>query len=1313
MKRFVSKLWAIFLFFSVGLTAQTTVSGTIMDEELNEPLIGANVIIVGTTIGTSTDFDGNFSLTSNQPLPWTLEVSYTGYASETVQVTGSTTNLSVSLASSVIIGQEIVVSASRRREKVQEAPASISVLNAKKLETSANPTDATRNLINTAGVQIQQQSANRINISMRGGSGLFGTSVFPIMDYRSLVGPGVGTFQSDQAGIMNLDLDRIEVVRGPGSALYGPGVTQGVVHFITKSPIDKPGTSIELIGGELNTFGGAIRHATKISDKFGFKINAQHRQGDEFEYAPDDPYIANILPDQGQGRGLYRPSVVGGIADASVAPTLLQSFDALDDDDNGNAMQKRWDNTSINATLEFRPSDNLSLNLSGGFNSASSLFFNEQGPGLASANEYWTQARVQAGGFFGQIFYLDNAGERGDDDPTFLYKTGNVTTVARNQLEAQLQYNFDTPGFLDANWTAGFDYRFSGQDTENLTYGRNEDDDDFSIVGGYLQGKFPLGQKVDLVLAGRYDQFNFIDDGAFSPRAALVYKVNPRHTLRASWNRANSTVSNLQLNIDFPLSTIIPGSFDVWLYGNKTEQTFGSNPTIDWFTGLIPSLPVGTPGAGLPLGVIMQAEAAPGVTLNQAVIAQLVAGLNANPATAPAAPIVQNVLAGLNPATLGFGGALTPGFNIFDRSPLGLQNAPISTIAIADNLELGYKGLIADKLGVSFDVYWVREDKNSQFTAISPAYTLTGINGIAADLGTAVQAQAQPQIEQTLIAAGFDAATAGVLAGQLGAAINGAYTAGGEQFLNTPSPAFGGATLTQVLTALPFHATTQTEQTPKNNVTHLAAGYRTFDARDYYGADLGLEYYVNDNFTIYGNYSWLSDTEFMQRVIGSPEGSDLLPTNLNVPANKFRLGLNYAPEYGFRTQVGFQHDDAFNANAGDFSGRTEARNLVDASVGYRFNNGLSLDVTATNLFDSEYRYYPNMPIIGRRVLGKLTYHLGGAKADADGDGIADSKDNCPNTPGLKAFGGCPDTDGDGIMDSADSCPLAAGSREMMGCPDADGDGVADKNDDCPNEAGPINGCPDTDGDGIADKDDDCPNEAGPINGCPDTDGDGVADGSDNCPNQAGPVNGCPDGDGDGVADKDDACPTVAGTLANGCPADPDSDGDGIADSRDACPNVAGPVNGCPDGDGDGIADKDDKCPTLGGNVTSDGCPVVPERVTEVFTRALQGIQFETGSNRIRSVSRSILAEVVSIMKNNPTYNLMIAGHTDSIGASDFNQRLSQKRADAVRQYLIERGVEASRLTAVGYGESQPIADNRYADGRRQNRRVELSVNYRQ
>ncbi len=950
--------------------SQTTVSGKVVDEN-NQPVPGANLVIEGKAIGTTSDFDGLFELKTSEVPPFRLKITSIGFADATQDVTENNQTFTITMNESSTVLDEIIVSASRRREKVQEAPASVSVLSARKLDATPNATDITRSLINVPGVQIQQQSANRINISIRGGSGLFGTSVFPILDYRSLVGAGIGTFQSDQAGLNNLDIEKIEVVRGAGSALYGPGVTQGVVHFISKSPIDKPGTSIELIGGSLNTFGGSFRHATKVSDKFGFKILGQHRQGDEFTLDPNNPDDAARL-------GLFsntvtRPNLnAEGVVDQTSPGTVL--IDNLDEDGDGNPIQDDWFNTSISAGLEFRPSDNNSINVALGTNRASSVFYNEQGEGLAQATEYWGQVRGQFGGLFVQAFYVDNDGGS-DENPTFLYQTGFDTSIARQQFEAQAQYNFDTPNFLNGNWTGGVDYRFAGQDTGGLTYGRNEDDDDFSIIGAYLQGKFAISEKLDLVAAARYDQFNFIDEGGFSPRAALVYKASPKHTFRASYNRTTSTVSNLQLNIDFPLSAIIPGSFDVWLRGNKIEQTFADNATIDWFTSLIPSLPGDATGAGLPLAAVIGQEVAPGVTLNDFIAGQILQGLGADPTTAPLVPAVQAALGSINLGSIGFGGALTPGFNIFDGTPIGAQTAPISQIAISDNWEVGYKGLLGDKLSVAVDLYSVREDGNSQFTAISPAFALTGIDGLSNDLGNNAEALFTPALIQALQGAGFDAATATATAAAISPVINGAYTAGGDQALNTPSAAFGGATLTQVLQALPFHATIQTEQVPQTDgITHLAAGYRTFNERSYTGWDIGLEYFASDNLSLFANYSGVSETDFLQTLKGDDSGAEFA-TSLNIPKNKFRLGANYVPELGLRANISFQHDESFNPIAGQFSGPTGNRNLIDAGVGYKFKGGIQIDITATNLLDNEYRYYQNFPLIGRRVIGKIRFEF--------------------------------------------------------------------------------------------------------------------------------------------------------------------------------------------------------------------------------------------------------------------------------------------------------------------------------------------------
>jgi outer membrane protein OmpA-like peptidoglycan-associated protein len=252
---------------------------------------------------------------------------------------------------------------------------------------------------------------------------------------------------------------------------------------------------------------------------------------------------------------------------------------------------------------------------------------------------------------------------------------------------------------------------------------------------------------------------------------------------------------------------------------------------------------------------------------------------------------------------------------------------------------------------------------------------------------------------------------------------------------------------------------------------------------------------------------------------------------------------------------------------------------------------------------------------------------------------------------------------------------------------------------------------DTDGDGVYDKDDACPEVPGLIefNGCPDADGDGVKDSDDACPNTAGlaTMNGCPDADGDGVADKDDMCPNASGTKANnGCP---DTDGDGVVDKDDKCPSSSGPKanNGCPwpDTDGDGVLDKDDKCKDVAGVASNSGCPKAPN--AEAFATP---ILFNFGKSSFKAGVTKQLDGMIGVMNEYPTSEYSIEGHTDSVGTKAYNLMLSDKRANAVKDYLIKNGVKDSRLTAKGFGETKPVASNSTASGREKNRRVEVKLN---
>jgi outer membrane protein OmpA-like peptidoglycan-associated protein len=259
---------------------------------------------------------------------------------------------------------------------------------------------------------------------------------------------------------------------------------------------------------------------------------------------------------------------------------------------------------------------------------------------------------------------------------------------------------------------------------------------------------------------------------------------------------------------------------------------------------------------------------------------------------------------------------------------------------------------------------------------------------------------------------------------------------------------------------------------------------------------------------------------------------------------------------------------------------------------------------------------------------------------------------------------------------------------------------------------------DSDNDGISDDFDICPETpegyAVDTVGCPyDRDSDGIIDEEDKCPDEAGTAafGGCPDTDADGIQDSEDKCPNVPGIIEfAGCP---DSDKDNIQDSEDKCPLKPGTAEGegCPDSDGDGVYDHLDVCPATPGLASNKGCPEIKEEVKEQIRLAAKGIFFESGKEVIKVESFTNLDKLASIMNTFEEANVMIEGHTDSQGEDADNMLLSQERADAVKRYLSSQGVADARMTAVGYGETKPIADNESAEGRVLNRRVDFKLVY--
>ena len=415
---------------------------------------------------------------------------------------------------------------------------------------------------------------------------------------------------------------------------------------------------------------------------------------------------------------------------------------------------------------------------------------------------------------------------------------------------------------------------------------------------------------------------------------------------------------------------------------------------------------------------------------------------------------------------------------------------------------------------------------------------------------------------------------------------------------------------------------------------------------------------VKDNWNILPSVSYLSVSKYV---------GDNFSFGLAGSVNKIEKYVRFAP-----TAPGHDSRGYVVSNPGDLMYYG-----IDATIKYSFMNlinskvidpSLSVGGGYTFFGDSSYgTLNPGAGLtlwftenVGLELATKYKKSFGDRE---DASGTPDAPSHFQHSAGLIFKFGGKDTDGDGIYDKDDACPEVAGLKEFNGCPDTDGDGIQDSADACPEVAGlaALNGCPDTDGDGIADKDDSCPEVAG-----------------------LAALNGCPDADGDGVADKDDKCPTVAGPKANaGCP--------------------------WPDTDGDGVLDKDDKCPTVKGTVANQGCPEVSDEVVKKLNDYAKTILFDTGKFSFQKQTFPVLQAITAILKEYPTAKFSIEGHTDNVGKADFNQKLSDGRANAVKQYLIDNGIDPFRLTSKGFGMDNPIDTNKTAKGRANNRRVEVKL----
>ncbi|SHK17208.1 TonB-dependent receptor [Rhodothermus profundi] len=670
------------LVFLPGLAAAqstATIQGQVTDAENGDPLPGANVVLYRpgeTTVfrGTAADVSGNYRLENLPAGTYEVVARFVGYedARQTVTLTaGATVTVNLALTPVELGLNPVVVTASRRQEKVLESPASISVLDARELEQTA--THATvASLRYVPGVDIAQSSLNRFQVSLRGFNSVFVAKTYALVDYRQATTPSLAINAFSAMPIAPIDLARVEVVRGPNSALYGAGVEQGVIHFITKDPLTYPGTSVMIGGGERSIIQGALRHAGVINDRLGYKIVGYYSQGQDWRLDPDDPTDRELL----------------------------------------NAIHPRWGGRDydtwqgyVYGTLQYQLNPQTTLTASGGYSSIKQITLANTGENvLDNFSTYFAQLRLQAGGFFGQVFYTQN-----DDGNTHFVRSPVYVYEKSFLMSAQAQYSFSV---LDdrQRFVIGADYRRTVPRTGGTIHGRFEGRDETNEVGGYVQSETRLGDALDIVLAGRLDYDDVIQKTQFSPRVAFVFKPSSTHSFRTTYNRAFTTPPGVNLFLDLFIED--RGPFGIRGVGAVDGWTFPSQVQTSSF---IPGIRA-WPGVGIPLAVAYQAVTA-GLAAQGALPGPLVAFLQSK------ASQIQGFSSGL---------MVTPDGAVLTS----LEDVPAARQTITNSYELGYKGLFANKLLVMVDLYYTR--KKNFISELQPFTPLVVTPGVANDLAAAI-----------------------------------------------------------------------------------------------------------------------------------------------------------------------------------------------------------------------------------------------------------------------------------------------------------------------------------------------------------------------------------------------------------------------------------------------------------------------------------------------------------------------------------------------------------------------------------------------
>lgn len=926
-KSFALLALALAVLLPPELSAQSgTLTGVVRDRETDAPISGAEIQILPAGRTVYSDAEGRFT-TSLAAGTYSLVVETMGFASvrrSPVRIhSGATTDVALHLDIDPVQGDEIVVTASRTREKTKNAPNMTDILHERELGDRPVPTIADH-LRSTPGVDLADNGIQSKNVVVRGFNNAFSGALHFLTDYRLAGLPSLRVNLFHFVPANSEDLERIEVVLGPASALYGPNTANGVVHVLTKSPLDGEETVVAAAGGERSLFQGAFRtsHILTGDSTFGIKLSGQYQRGDEWEYT--DPVERSAL----EGVMTNPDSVRAVLAAMGVPPEEIEvrmSRIGRRDFD-----MRRW---SWEARADWRVGEEATAVFQAGMTNADGIELTGVGAGQTRDWRYsYYQARFHRNRMFAQAYL--NTSDAGD---SFLLRQGASLVDRSRMWSVQLQHGFSlADGAQD--FTYGADYFRTEPRTEGTIHGQYEGDDEITEVGAYVQSRTRIGDRLELLMALRGDDSSVLDDLVWSPRAGLIFRPVEGQSLRLTYNRAFSTPTTLNTFLDINAG---PTAGQLGSLGYFLRATGPGMEGLHFMRdGALlgmrsPFTPVGAGGPGqlLPPDVSHLYQFGLGLVHRQGII---------------------------DDATYAYLSGFTPtnsqiGINLFNPSPNAFSIQPVEGAMIADTpplkesitttYELGYQGLIRDRISVAADV-WYSERTN--FT--SPLL-----------LRTPLLTMDQADLVAFFQSVGLSPEQAAGLGGALGSQ---PWTTGTT---GAPDP------------GIPLAVASSDDVTTTG--ADMIVSYINFGEVDLWGADLKVDASLSERWTLGGMASWVSDDHF---------DVDGQLVALNAPDFKGALSLGYRDVVsGLSGEVRLRHTAGFPVNSAEFVGTeciggvgplvqpcVEDYTLVDLLLGYELSRlPVTLQLSVTNVFDEDYRSFVGVPPIGRLALFRVKWDL--------------------------------------------------------------------------------------------------------------------------------------------------------------------------------------------------------------------------------------------------------------------------------------------------------------------------------------------------